>query len=488
MTISPDMPDLLIDPGYPSLKAFIIQVTGLAYYADKDEDLMARVARRLDASGQTDCTGYLRLLDHPGRGEVELDRLVEELTVGETSFFRHAELFEGLRDRVLPELLVRRREERRLRIWSAGCSIGAEAYSLAILLAREFAGEIRDWEISILGTDINRQFLARARDGVFRPWDFRGVERSQIEHCFERAGEDWIIRPEFRRGVSFQCHNLVRHPFPSLSNNLVAFDLIFCRNVLIYFSSELMARLVDQFHDCLSDGGWLLVGATEPNIGLFRKFETVNVLDAVLYRKEEQHRPVRTEPKPNGARENAAVRSWVDQHPVSGRTADGKKPLRRPAEAATVGRPATVAVEDQPAAPPGNEYEEGLTRLQRMADSGGLEWAMLECKRLVAGDPMNPALHLHLAMLAEQLGDHPQAEASLRKTLYLNPNHAAAHYYAGLLQQKRGRRSEAVRSYRNLMKCLADKCDQEPIPGADGLTVSELRELTRMHQEVLQET
>src|SRR5205085_3181688 len=118
----------------------------------------------------------------------------------------------------------------------------------------------------------NREFLARAREGRFEEWAFRSTPAELRRDCFVRSGNTWLVAPRFREGVSFQYHNLVTHPFPSLLNNLFAFDLILCRNVTIYFSTDIVRRIVDHFHHCLVEGGWLLVGHAEPNTESFRAF------------------------------------------------------------------------------------------------------------------------------------------------------------------------------------------------------------------------
>jgi len=479
--------DLRSDPGYPSLKSHILQMTGLSYYADKDEDLIQRIARRLDELTETDCKEYLDLLRDSARGDAELDHLIEQLTVGETSFFRHAELFDGLRARVLPDILARNRKCRRLRIWSAGCSIGAEAYSIAILLAREFHREVEGWDVSILGTDINRHFLARASQGIFRKWDFRGVPQSQIEDCFEKRGDESIIRSEYRRCVSFQYHNLVRHTFPSLINNLVAFDLILCRNVLIYFNRELIERLVSQFHKCLVDGGWLLVGHAEPNIELFRAFHSVNVPGAVLYQR---HDSAAQTPSHATSSSPPAVIPTI-------RATESIAPLGAVAKAAaTPSEPTTLRKGYRHTlwpllpTPRGSSSQQRPSidrheKLLRIADRGDLESAMEGYVALVAEEPMNAMLHFYIALIAEQLGDHRNAETSLRRTVYLDPSNALAHYYSGLLWQKKGLRSQADRAYRTVLDLLSNKPEDDLIPDADGLTVAELNELTRMQLEVM---
>src|SRR5882724_4737461 len=257
---SPSPEAMVSDPLYLRLKQHLVESTGLAYYADKDSDLARRVGRRFSTIGVQDCASYLDILNDPLRGPSERDQLIAEITIGETYFFRHREHFDALRDVVLPDLILRKQASRSLRIWCAGCADGPEPYSLAILLQREMAHQFRGWNVTILGTDINRQSLARAREGCFEDWALRSISEDVKHACFLREGKLWRIAPEYKQDVSFQYHNLVEHQVPSLLNNLSAFDLIVCRNVMIYFGPDLMRRMIQQFHASLISGAWLLVG------------------------------------------------------------------------------------------------------------------------------------------------------------------------------------------------------------------------------------
>jgi chemotaxis protein methyltransferase CheR len=288
---------LVADPLFPRLKAHLVESTGLTYYADKDIDLARRVRRRLSIVGAPDCASYLDILCDPLRGDFELDSLIEEVTIGETYFFRHREHFDALRDLVFPDLIARNRANRRLRIWCAGCADGPEPYSLAILLKRDMGLLLTGWDVTILGTDINRRCLARAREGKFEEWAFRSTPEELKLSCFRNEGRLWILAPEYKECVSFQYHNLVEHSFPSLVNNLCSFDLIVCRNVMIYFGVDLTQRVIRHFHDCLVPGAWLLVGPSEPNMTHFSSFGAVNAPGVTLYRK----------PRPSAAADGAGA-------------------------------------------------------------------------------------------------------------------------------------------------------------------------------------
>lgn len=277
--------DVTGDAGYGALKEHLIDATGLAYYRHRDADLAELLGRRQAELGLPDCGAYLDFLRDGPAGGAELDHLVAQLTIGETYFFRDQHQFDALRSIVLPELLERKRDVRQLRIWSAGCATGAEPYSLAILLGRELAQRAADWHISILATDINRQFLAQAAEGRFCEWAFRSTPEGLRQECFSRDGEGWKILPRHQQWIQFVHCNLVDRQFPSRRDALGAFDLILCRNVMIYFARETVQRLICQFHASLTPGGWFLVGAAEPNLEHFTAFEQVNAAGTTIYRK-----------------------------------------------------------------------------------------------------------------------------------------------------------------------------------------------------------
>jgi chemotaxis protein methyltransferase CheR len=453
------------DPLYARLKEWIIERTGLAYYANKDQDLASRIERRMLVLGVEGTAAYLNFLQ---AGEEELDALIVELTIGETYFFRHQELFQALRALVLPQLIERNQHCRRLRVWSAGCANGAEAYSLAILLRREFAQAVEGWEISILGTDINREFLARALEGRFSEWTLRGVAEEVKQSCFTKSGDSWVIAPQYREWVSFQYHNLVRHPFPSLLNNLSAFDLILCRNVMIYFNQETIARLAGQFHQCLTEGGWLGVGHAEPTTLLFHVFSPVSAPGVTLFQKD-----------------HAQVSKIAPLFQVALPVPAFFPP--EPKKAVPRALPLTPSSAPDKSALPAPELP-SLEEIRGWADQGAYEKAVEGCRKRLEREPLEPAVHFYLALVLEQVGAWGEAEQSLRRAIYLDRDFVLAHYHLGLFWQKRGKSREAVRSFQNVLALLEKAGPEQCFAEADGLSAPALQEMARMHLEVLEKT
>jgi len=466
---------LSADPGYPRLKDYFIAATGLAYYVDKDEQLAGHLARRMESLALPDCASYIRLLQSDEIDGTELDKLIAMATIGETFFFRHHEAFDALRDVVLPDLIRRNQSIRKLRIWSAGCSIGAEPYSVAILLKREFAHLLSGWEVSIIATDINREFLDRARTGSYEDWAFRSVPEDIKRECFRKRGNSWEIDPQYQEWISFQYHNLVKDPCPSLRNHLDGFDLILCRNVTIYFSQRTVRNLVQELYFSLPADGWLLVGHSEPNVEVYRSFRAVNVPGAVLYQKvgEESAASARTSPEPF---------SFVPQPLILPPAPE--PPLQRPPDFVPM-RAAAPAQKAGPALPVNYSPTPDLAAIQKIADQGNLEEAARRCEKLLEREKLDPMTHFYYALVLEQMGRRRETQESLRRAIYLDRNFNVAHYYLGLIQQRLAEPKEASRCFRNALNLLAGMPADQPIPAANEFSAAELKQLIQMHIDAL---
>jgi chemotaxis protein methyltransferase CheR len=213
------------------------------------------------------------------------ERVLDALTTNETTFFRDIEPFESLRRTVLPDLITRRERTRTLAIWSAGCSTGQEPYSIAMAI-REHFPELEAWNLTILGTDISPTVLERARRGRYGQLEVnRGLPAHLLVRHFTRAGMEWEIEEPIRRMVRFQRRNLITE-----WRGLPPFDLVFMRNVMIYFDVESKRDVLARTHQQLAANGYLLLGSSETTYNLSDDFE--RQLDG----RAAWYRPVRTDP------------------------------------------------------------------------------------------------------------------------------------------------------------------------------------------------
>ena len=457
---------ILADPGFGQLKQLIIDRTGMAYYADKDEDLAERIGRRLTARGGGACASYGAALQSARGGAAEMDALVEEITIGETYFFRQTAQFDALRRVVMPALVERRGAARRLRIWSAGCATGAEAYSVALLLLGELAGRVAGWDVGILATDINRRFLARAREARFDRWAFREGPDDIQERYFQRDGKQWVLLPEYRNRVVFDYHNLVSDPFPRPPGGGAGFDLILCRNVMIYFGAELVRATVDRLYESLATDGWLLVGHAEPNAGVFHAFEPVTHAGETLYRKGAAGAP---------SAPAADVRPPEIPRPVP------PAPPVAPSTRRSPGLRGRLARKREPdAGPPAT-----LAEVRDLADRGQWQAALSSCEELLRTDALNPLAHFTMALILEHGGALKATESALRRALYLDSGFILAHYHLGVVTHRNRDRQLARRAFENALDLLRAKPEADLVEHGDGITAAELMDLTRMHLETL---
>jgi chemotaxis protein methyltransferase CheR len=268
--------------------------------------------------------------------------------------------------------------------------------------------------------------------------------------------------------VSFQYHNLVEHPYPSIVHGIAALDLILCRNVMIYFDWAAIAHILDRFHECLVDGGWLAVGHAESNTEVFRRYQTVNVPGATLYQK-------------NGKGPSAI--SHVPSAPPDQirwqATADVQQPWSPPVLPAISDAPGPRV--GQPRVTP--QLSE-LALIRRLADEGGWSDAAQRCENLLEHDRLNPVAHFYRALIMEQTSRRADAEQSFRRALYLDRGFVLAHYHLALLLDRSGRRESAIQSLRNVETLLARMDTNAEIGDADGLTVDDLSGLVDMHLDL----
>lgn len=208
-----------------------------------------------------------------------VDEVVQAMTTNETSFFRDHYPFEALRDHVLPELIAKRKNVRALRIWCAACSSGQEPYTIAILLKENFP-MLADWDVSIYATDLSRAMVERARAGAYRQLEVnRGLSSQQLLRHFDRKGLDWCVKPELKALVSFAQLNLVT-PWPSTPT----FDIVFLRNVLIYFDVETKRRIFTALRGRMAPDGYLFLGGAETTMNLDVNFDRAPFERASCYR------------------------------------------------------------------------------------------------------------------------------------------------------------------------------------------------------------
>ena len=281
------------------LQTLVYQECGMFFDSRRTHFLQDRLQRRLRECQMDSFYSYYRRLIS-AEGKQELSRLLEDLTVNETSFFRNKAQIELFHKHILDEIIRKKQaaKDYRLRIWSAGCSTGQEAYTVAMLIADALAyHQLREpkvvgttwpkplvpppWRVEIPASDINYSVLRAGQEGIYNENQMSSVDYSYRLRYFDKVGERYAIKKSIKEIVHFDFHNLKTEFLPQIN------DVIFCRNVMMYFDEAEQRRLIEKFYRCLAPGGYLLVGHAESLLGLTNKFAMVYRDSGTAYRRLE---------------------------------------------------------------------------------------------------------------------------------------------------------------------------------------------------------
>lgn len=271
-----------IDPILWEIRDLIYKVAGIYQSDDKMYFITERVLRRMRARRVTSLSSYFEILTVKAERDTELRELLNEITVGETCLFRCIPQLEALTNYVLQELMKIKSHmtQRKLRIWSAGCSTGEEAYTLAMVLMEEFAAKYPGWVFELTATDLNERSLSSAKEGIYGDYAMRNVPPHFREKYFVPTSDKFQIKPEVKARVSFTRLNLVDDTKMLFMKGM---NVITCCNVLIYFDVNSKRRVVQHFFSNLLPGGYLLLGQTESLYGISTDFRLVHFPQATAY-------------------------------------------------------------------------------------------------------------------------------------------------------------------------------------------------------------
>ena len=495
---------------YDRFQTLILGRTGMLFGPRRKGALAKGVLVMSAKWSQNNIEVYYRTLEKTPTDSRLWDDLIDELTIGETYFFRDGAQFDVLRQNVLPELIRRHQHDHSLRIWSAGCASGEEAYSIAMLLDELLPGASQ-WNLFILATDINREVLVKAETGQFREWSFRQTSPVLRHRFFKQEGDGFTLRSKIRRMVTVAYLNLSEASYPSLSTNTNAMDLILCRNVAIYQSESTVAAVINRFHRCLIPSGWLMVGAAETSIPVFGRFTTRNLSGTTVFQKVDESQEA----------ERSAIIAFSGRD-VSAKTWGPLAEISEPApQTNAIGKaaPAKPRVEpslttDKQAAPEtGNAnklYTRGMSLLQRkrfeaamhvfeacllmdpdftpaflqmamvQANRGCLAEAKDWCLKALGCEPLSIEARYTLALICIEQGDDEAALSNLKKAIYLDADFILGHFSLAILY-RRQRALEKYHRHRRQAIRLASRMPLESVlAGSDDLTSGQLLTMARV--------
>lgn len=444
------------------LSQFISGEMGL-HFSDRRMDYLSRGIERAAREFNFEDTGScIRWLMSSPLTREKIKILASHLSIGETFFFREKQVFEILESSIFRELIEsRRRAARRLSIWSAACSTGEEPYSLAVLL-KKMIGDTRDWDISILATDINPLFLKKAAEGVYGRWSFRDTPSWVVDGYFIKRGDRYEIIPEIKRMVSFSYHNLVKDTYPSFSGGRKA-DVVFCRNLLIYFDSENKQKVIQRFSRCLGDEGWLVVGAAETPLVLFPRLRPVSIKGLQFFRKEgEKNRPAPVHAVPESAVGSAGGGAPAEMQEIYINQDSGSK----------------HGLAEGKSGPACGDI---ILLARSLADQGRLDEALYWCEKAVEADRVNPVCHYLLAVVLQEKGRAEDAVMSLKRAVYLDQDFVMAHFTLGHIARRQGRSADSVRHLKIALELLRCFGSEDILPESGEMTAGRLKEIIQSY-------
>ena len=508
------------DPAFARIGDLAHLFAGLVFPPNRQPSAEAGMRRAMSVLRIGDPGGLLRAFESPGHAR---DAVLAELTVGESYFFRDAAQLELLATEILPARIAQYGPSRPLRLWSAGCASGEEPFTLAIALREQ------RWPhpARILGTDIARPRLAAARRGRYTRWALRGVSDERIGKWFNRNGTYYDLDPAVRDAVDYRPLNLVLDDYVAAESG-DGYDLVLCRNVMIYFDLPTVARIATGLLASLAPDGWLLLGASDPPLAHLVPCEVVMTPAGIAYRRADRvadarSRPERSEGPARWSRNDEGPARWSpnDIEPVwdpesipvpelfvapapnplaptpeprlqvarAGHD-DDRRPAAGPDEASEMAR--AYARADYPAAEAlavaalstavaeADVLPTWIVYIRAIANQGRLDEAGQLCARALELLPMAPELHyLHATLLAEA-GWYADAASASRRAIYLERRFVMGHLLLGDALTRIGDTAGARIAFANVIHLLADAGADTVIAAADGVPASRLRQIATL--------
>ncbi len=436
--------------------------------------------------GFREMDGFIHWFLSHNLDQEQIKILASHLTISETYFWREPHVFSALTDFIIPGLIkLKKKRDKSIRIWSIGCSTGEEPYSLAIAL-QNTVPDIKDWNISILASDINPRAIDKARSGIYRTWSFRNTPewiRSKYFHDLE--DRKYEIIPEIKKMVTFSCQSIAGDEIFSTVGH--KFDVIFCRNVLMYFTPEWVHKISENIFNSLTEDGWFVVSSSELSSQVFPRYTTVNFPGAVLYNKGKNgDAPVfQSETLPD--KEEQHLNSSTIQpvfpipllHSVSQSLSFPITPS--PDQPSSYIAPA----KEEPLPSPAESSATRLFAIRLLANQGYLSEALTLCNEEIASEKLASGFYFLRASILQEMNRIPEAIDSLKKAIYIDPDYTMGHFTLANLFNQQGNSKNAKRHFNNVLDLLEKFTNDDILPESEGLSVKYIREIILANMETI---
>lgn len=459
---------------------YIQQRTGILIHDHQRQGLRETIVRACAHFSYPDGDAFLSALTSQSQLSSELEFLIAGITVGESYFFRDPEQIALLREKLLPEIINRKRlvKQRMLRIWSAGCSQGQEIYTVVILL-HQILPDFNNWVIHFLATDINNEALMAAKKGCYNAWALRLMSPNMCDKYFIRKNNEFELKPEISKPVKFTHLNLTEDSFPSFLTDTNAIDIILCKNVFIYLAPQVIESVMEKFSRCLQEDGILLLGASDPVIKgeIFKYIQVGNTSYLQLAHVKE---------KVEIKKADVFVEHLILHHEMS-----SQEPLSlQEAEHKISELLASDRWHDVIALLIEFDVEHITSsqllqfKAKALASLGQLDAALAAADKSILKSPSNINTYLLRAIILIELHRLDEAETALRKALYLDRYFLEAHYELGLLLLKKGDIVRGLKSLSNALKIAKQGDPEQTLSYAKEMTYYRFSEILKCEIEI----
>jgi len=446
--------------------------TGLHFPIERWSILGRNLALSAREFGFKDMESFLDWILSSKLNDSEIKVLASHLTVSETYFWREPHVFNALTNFILPEIIKsKKKSENSIRIWSAGCSTGEEPYSIAMALHKTIQN-IREWKIEILATDINPKSLEKATAAIYGNWSFRNTPKQITDTYFHKIEEHkYRVIPEISKMVTFKCHSLTDDNY--FTNLKESFDIIFCRNVLMYFTDDWVNKISRNLYNSIKSDGWFIISSSELSSQIFTEYTPVNFPGAVLYRKGKY------EPKPEinfdfptiyqSEAINLTPKSTINE-------IEKKNPSHTLPLSSSPILPITPSSSDLDKPKPATS-DTKIFAIRLLADQGYLAEALELCNEVISEEKLSARYYFIKAAILQEMDKNTEAIASLKKAIYIDNDHIMGQFTLGNLYVKQGIDKNAKRHFSNVLNLLKD-FNADDIPAeSEGLSVKYIREI-----------
>lgn len=429
------------------LSKIIAKKMGLSFSSKKLIDLNRVIDLAAKEAGFLDVETYIDFLLLSELTHKDILDLAEKVTVGETYFFREKKALDILEKEILSKIIKQKHHtKKQFKIWSVGCSTGEEPYTLAMIL-KKVLRNFDNWDITIFASDINLSSLKKALTGVYSSWSFRAIEIADKKTFFNELAENQFeVVSELKKVVKFEYLNLAHTIYPAPFNIADSFDIIFCRNVMIYLTLECQAKIIQHFYKVLKPNGWLIVSPTETRLLNKSQFTAVHFPETILHQKA------------------VKISQVIDLDKLEKETffeLDIEK--------------SDQAILDKVIDEKSDQVYFKLA--QKQADQGFLQQAQEYCEKAITINKLEPNYYYLLATVLIEKGNYPLAIESLKKVLYLEPDFMLAYFHLAKLAYKQGSLTQANK-YLNKLLLLLEKCSpNDLIPNT--LDIGRLTEIVK---------